>query len=93
MSLRTWFATPRVRRGLSASIVVLAAGGLVLLRTPADARSVNIGQEIGGPRLPVGPNTVQFSGPNTSVTSTSFGVITSQANAPRQLQFGLKFLW
>ena len=63
MSLRTWFATPRVRRGLSASIVVLAAGGLVLLRTPADARSVPLGQEIGGPRLPVGPNAVQFSGP------------------------------
>jgi hypothetical protein len=38
-------------------------------------------------------NTVQFSGPNTSVTSTSFGVITGQANAPRQLQFGLKVLW
>jgi hypothetical protein len=29
----------------------------------------------------------------TSVTSSSFGVITSQANAPRQVQFGLKFLW
>ena len=38
-------------------------------------------------------NRVQFSAPNTSVTSTSFGVITGQANAPRQLQFGLKFLW
>jgi Carboxypeptidase regulatory-like domain/TonB dependent receptor-like, beta-barrel len=38
-------------------------------------------------------NTVQFSGPNTSVTSTSFGLITGQANAPRQLQFGLKLLW
>ena len=38
-------------------------------------------------------NTVQFSAPNTSVTSTSFGVITGQANAPRQLQFGLKLLW
>ena len=38
-------------------------------------------------------NIVQFSGPNTSVTSTSFGVITGQANAPRQLQFGLKLLW
>ena len=38
-------------------------------------------------------NTVQFSGPNTSVTSTSFGVISGQANAPRQLQFGLKLLW
>jgi len=38
-------------------------------------------------------NRVQFGGPNTSVTSTSFGVITSQANSPRQLQFGLKILF
>ena len=38
-------------------------------------------------------NFVQFSGPNTSVTSSSFGLISSQANAPRQLQFGLKLLW
>jgi hypothetical protein len=38
-------------------------------------------------------NTVQFSGPNTSVTSSSFGVISSQANAPRQMQFGVKVLW
>jgi hypothetical protein len=38
-------------------------------------------------------NRVQFSAPNTSVTSSSFGVITGQANAPRQLQFGLKMLW
>ena len=38
-------------------------------------------------------NRVQFAGPNTSVTSTSFGVITSQANSPRQLQFGLKILF
>ncbi len=38
-------------------------------------------------------NTPRFGGPNTSVTSSSFGVITSQANAPRQIQFGLKLLW
>ena len=38
-------------------------------------------------------NRVQFSAPNTSVTSTSFGVISGQANAPRQVQFGLKLLW
>ena len=38
-------------------------------------------------------NRVQFSAPNTSVTSSSFGVITAQANAPRQMQFGLKLLW
>jgi hypothetical protein len=38
-------------------------------------------------------NRVQFSGPNTSVTSASFGVISGQANAPRQMQFALKLLW
>jgi hypothetical protein len=38
-------------------------------------------------------NRVQFSAPNTSVTSSSFGVITGQANAPRQLQLGFKLLW
>jgi hypothetical protein len=38
-------------------------------------------------------NRVQFSAPNTSVTSSSFGVITGQANAPRQLQLGVKLLW
>ena len=38
-------------------------------------------------------NTPRFGSPNTSVTSAAFGVITSQANAPRQIQFGLKVLW
>lgn len=38
-------------------------------------------------------NTPRFGSPNTSVTSTTFGQITAQANAPRQLQFGLKLLW
>ena len=38
-------------------------------------------------------NRVQFGSPNTSVTSSSFGVVNSQANTPRQLQFGLKALW
>jgi hypothetical protein len=38
-------------------------------------------------------NTPRFGNPNTSVTSGAFGVITSQANAPRQIQFGLKLLW
>lgn len=38
-------------------------------------------------------NTPRFGSPNTSVTSTTFGQITTQANAPRQLQFGLKLLW
>jgi Carboxypeptidase regulatory-like domain/TonB-dependent Receptor Plug Domain len=38
-------------------------------------------------------NTPIFSGPNTSVTSASFGVITGQANTPRQNQFALKLIW
>jgi hypothetical protein len=38
-------------------------------------------------------NHTQFSGPNTSVTSGSFGIVSSQANTPRQLQFGIKVLW
>jgi hypothetical protein len=38
-------------------------------------------------------NTPRFGSPNTSVTSSSFGTITGQANSPRQTQFGLKFLW
>lgn len=38
-------------------------------------------------------NRVQFSAPNTTVTNTAFGRVAGQANAPRQLQFGLKLLW
>jgi hypothetical protein len=38
-------------------------------------------------------NTVRFGSPNTSVTSNQFGVISTQANSPRQIQFGLKLLF
>jgi hypothetical protein len=38
-------------------------------------------------------NHPQFGSPNTSVTSSSFGSITSQANSPRQLQFGAKIMF
>jgi hypothetical protein len=38
-------------------------------------------------------NTPRFGSPNTSVTSNAFGQITSQANAPRQMQLALKLLW
>lgn len=38
-------------------------------------------------------NTPRFGSPNTSVTSSSFAAITSQANAPRQIQFGLKLVF
>ncbi|MGH7868995.1 MAG: hypothetical protein ACREP9_15505, partial [Candidatus Dormibacteraceae bacterium] len=35
-------------------------------------------------------NNVQFSGPHTTVGNSDFGTITSQANAPRQVQMALK---
>jgi hypothetical protein len=35
-------------------------------------------------------NTPQFSAPNTSLGSNTFGQVTSQGNSPRQIQFGLK---
>ena len=35
-------------------------------------------------------NTPQFGGPNTAVGSSTFGQVTSQANRPRAVQFGLK---
>ena len=38
-------------------------------------------------------NHPRFSGPNTSVTSTSFGIVSGQSNAPRQVQMGLKLSW
>lgn len=38
-------------------------------------------------------NTPRFGSPNTSVTSSSFATVTSQANAPRQVQFGLRFVF
>jgi hypothetical protein len=38
-------------------------------------------------------NTPRFGSPTNSVTSATFGVITSQANSPRQIQLGLKLLF
>jgi hypothetical protein len=35
-------------------------------------------------------NRVQFGPPNTSFGGPSFGLITSQANTPRQIQFSLR---
>jgi hypothetical protein len=35
-------------------------------------------------------NHAQFGPPNTSVSAASFGTINSQANNPRDIQFGLK---
>ncbi|MDQ3441361.1 MAG: hypothetical protein M3478_13530, partial [Planctomycetota bacterium] len=38
-------------------------------------------------------NYVQFGSPNTSLNSATLGQVTSQANSPRQIQFGIKALW
>jgi len=38
-------------------------------------------------------NAVRFGSPNTNVASRDFGRITTQANTPRQIQFGLKLLF
>jgi len=38
-------------------------------------------------------NTPRFGGPNTSVTSAAFGVITGMGNSPRQIQMGLKLIF
>jgi hypothetical protein len=35
-------------------------------------------------------NRVQFGPPNTSFGGSAFGLITNQANAPRQIQFSLR---
>ena len=36
-------------------------------------------------------NSVVFSAPGSTLGATSFGVVTGQANTPRQIQFGLKY--
>jgi hypothetical protein len=36
---------------------------------------------------------VLFGSPNTTLNCASVGQVTSQANAPRQMQFGVKMLW
>jgi hypothetical protein len=38
-------------------------------------------------------NHPQFGGPNASVNSGAFGVISGQENIPRTVQFGLKLYW
>ena len=36
---------------------------------------------------------VQFGSPNTTLSSATVGQVTSQANSPRQMQFGVKAIW
>ena len=61
MSIATWLRTPRIRRGLAASAVLLAAGGLILFRAPAGASTFRTDSHV----VPLGQGTnfAQFSGP------------------------------
>ena len=38
-------------------------------------------------------NRTQFGNPNANLNSSTFGVISSQANTPRQMQAALKLYW
>ena len=38
-------------------------------------------------------NRVIWGAPNTSFNDPNFGLISSQGNSPRQMQFGLKLYW
>ncbi len=38
-------------------------------------------------------NTPQFGRPGQPLGNPQFGIISSQVNSPRQIQFGLKLLW
>ena len=38
-------------------------------------------------------DTPVFASPNTAVSNRNFGRVSSQSNAPRQIQIGLKLLW
>ncbi len=62
MSISMWLRTSRIRRGLAASAIVLAAGGLVLFRAPAAGGSPTL---ITNPTIamPTGVNSTSFSGP------------------------------
>ncbi|WP_437571991.1 vWA domain-containing protein [Sorangium sp. So ce542] len=65
MSIRTWFRAPRVRHGLAASAVVLAAGGLVLARAAAgDQRPASAFTGAASS----GSNSAAFSGPGAHGT-------------------------
>jgi Ca-activated chloride channel family protein len=59
MSISMWLRTPRIRRGLAASAVVLAAGGLILFKANGH-RSFGVAPAVA---MPNGKNTSAFSGP------------------------------
>lgn len=65
MSISMWLRTSRVRRGLAVSAILLAAGGLVLYRAPANAVAGSPPETPGAPFsvTPNGRNATTFSGP------------------------------
>ena len=61
-SLRSMFRTTRVRRGIAACAVILAAGGLILVRAPSSAPGVGADPHT-TIAIPDGPTSVTFTGP------------------------------
>ena len=62
MTISSWLRTPRIRRGLAASAIVLSAGGLILFRAPAGASVPRVLTHELQP-LVAGVNSVTFAGP------------------------------
>jgi Ca-activated chloride channel family protein len=60
MSIANWLRSSRIRRGLAASAVVLAAGGLILFRAPASAHGPYVVQPA---VTPTGSSVASFRGP------------------------------
>jgi Ca-activated chloride channel family protein len=65
MSISMWLRTSRIRRGLAASAIVLAAGGLVLFRAPTGGGFPTISPAIASPNS---INSVSFAGPGVHGT-------------------------
>lgn len=63
MTVSTWFRSPRVRRAVALSTVVLATGGLVLYRAPASAFPGDSSILRPPSALANGKNSTAFSGP------------------------------
>lgn len=63
MTVSSWFRSPRVKRGIALSAVVLATGGLVLYRAPASAFPGDSALLRPPSLLAAGKNSAAFAGP------------------------------